>query len=350
VARPETYLHLWDVGALDPEGSALELEPVHDFAPGAHLGRTAFFSDGNLAFSPDNTLLAVLLPDEILLLTVPDLEIYDTQPIDVPDLPLFNTLVWSLDGMLLTAGYSHDYAESTVLVWDLSADQLYDYRGETWGHTITLFADGWTFGLHDSFAVCTARLENCDIQPIEGQVLAVDPFRRQIITGNDRNGTTTIAWTRGADGVWTADEAAYDYLGISCVPTGFSPGGRYVVGMCWPTSGNPPYPHWMVWDAEQQFLPFDTSASDIRPPVWLGDTGYFVNGGGGELRHPLNGWLDLLPDLYEIEGLAEDSLEATIEKFAPYHEVWGVRGASDNGRRFLLVVGGTALVIPVIYK
>jgi hypothetical protein len=177
--------------------------------------------------------------------------------------------------------------------------------------------------------------------------MAVDAAHGVIVSGDLYGKTATVAWTRDDTGRFTPDAHAFDFLNGAGVPNGFSPSGRYMIVIAWTTGGSPNYPFWTLWDTQTRAPLYEVG--DIRAPVWLGRDDYFVNGGGGELYTPASSTpLDVVQDLFTIPGIAENTPEQTAEKLRLYHEVLGVEDITADGSRFLLILGGTALVQPVV--
>lgn len=341
----DTQLHLWDLDTLAPDDPAGELPPERSIP----FDVITPLQDDHLAFSPDERWLAVLLPGEVRLLEVPTMEVARSFPTDADAEAVFPAdLVWSPDRALLAAGFPGQGLQ----VWDWAGqeDFRFDFPSnlpEAIIGDLLPFGDGWLYGVNGSFAVCTRLLDACQSQPVTGRFLAADDVHQIVITGDADDPSLVTTWVRGSSGLFEPDDRAFE--AVTGIITGFSPDGRYLSVMQWTSGESPDYPFWTLWDAGQQRALYRVGR--VRPFVWLGDTELFVDGDGGVLYSPQSSEpLDALPDIYSIPGIAEATLEATSDKLLPYHEVRSVREASADGRRYLLVLGGTALVIPVVVE
>jgi hypothetical protein len=275
-------------------------------------------------------------------LSVPDLSAVQTISLPHPDAWILgSTLIWSPDSQhLAIARFGAE-----IDVWDRVSGQLDRWIGPV--KTLSWFGAEWLIDGKNQFSVCAVQLERCDTAAIEGGVIAADSAHGLIASGDLYGQVPTVAWTRDDRGHFTPDEPAFDYLGGAGVPNGFSPSGRYMIVIAWTTGGSPDYPSWTLWDTQTRAPLYEIG--DIRAPIWLGRDDYLVNGGGGELYTPASSApMDLAQDLFTIPGIAEATPEETADKLRLYHEVLGVQNVSGDGRRFLLVIGGTALVQPVM--
>lgn len=342
---PGTTLWLWDLTQIALGDEAAELMPMNYFILESYSELDIPFGDGNLAFSPDGTMLTVISEGRVLLLSIPDLTLIETPRVE--GLGRFEQIVWSPDGAWLAT-----FEDRGAVVWNFDTGEAYTYDFRLTFGWLSFFADGWLLGQFDIFKQCDMRLTSCidyEIGNRDSRPLAIDNTHHVLITGDYWHATPTLIWNVSEDGTLTPDPGYFDFLGEQ-VPTSFSPDGRTLIAHSMTgDEGSPGYPQHTLWDIEQQEPLLEIGTG--RSPVWLGNTGFLVSGDGATLYHPASPEpLDILPDYYATPGIAEDTLDATVEKLGPYHEVQGVRAASDDGTRILLVLGSTALVIPVVYE
>ncbi|MBI5959735.1 MAG: hypothetical protein HY866_13420, partial [Chloroflexi bacterium] len=321
-AFPEIYLY--DLREIDPDGPSVALEPSATFRDEAATDSTGvLLSASGIAFSPDDTRLAIMGFGAIRVLSVPDLK-----PLDqLSRLSLiFGDVIWSADGHTLLAADRLGHTHLTLTLWNLDQNTTQSHSAtfpdELWQSSLVPFAGGWLVDGGGSFLFCDTAL-NCQSVSHNQTLRAVDFAHEIIVTGDGRHTTPTTAWTRNSDGVFVPDTHFFDFLGENGVPESFSPDGRYMSVMRWiDVSGGQSYTAYDLWELEQHTLLYE--ASQGRGIRWMGVDNYYLPGSGGILAHPGSAEpVSLMRDFEALEVFAGLTTDEMWGRMRTYHEVWG---------------------------
>ncbi len=326
----DSCLILWGTDQLDPISNiALETDfqsriPTHKI-------------------SPDEQFVAIQITDEILLLSLPDLEQVDS--IQTPGWANWS-LGWSPDSRFLGAAYS-----PALLVWDVESDTVFhrEFGFESGIWEIVPFSMGWILGrfLEDepAFVVCDYNLTNCSMYEYEDHCRFISISYEGgviLVERQTPNGIIAGLWTRQTNGAYVLSrEISRPELRI-CYFSELSLTGAFLYHS---SAGT-------VWDIETMTVLHQLDRP--RFPIWFLGDDYFITVGAPSstfLLHrtgqqepidELQPYTLSAPNLNQL--LEEAEGELPVLDFAPQLTV-------DKQGRFVLVnMGYTILVIPIEYK
>jgi hypothetical protein len=336
-------LHVWDLQNVET------VDRITSLLPAASVELNDDYSErggADYVISPDESSVAVQLENELLVLTLPELEVYKSMSTTG-----WGDLSWSLDGHLLGAVY-----ESEILAWDIENEIVHRHELESISNPLLVALEtGWLLDNYSNdndlaFVFCDSLLEQCQSYEFE------DSRLYPVVATLDGH---TILTTRGHPaalggidvGVWQFQEdAEYDLVkelpqpepGIC--PASFSPTGRYLTSDCYDA----------IWDFE--LLTMLHTLEGFQHPVWLPDEEYFLS---LDARDALSTKLALyqigqqepldelvFSSISELNwlNLINDNIEMVT------HSLGGSVMIDQDGQLVLVDLGWIALIVPIIYS
>lgn len=326
-----SWLYVWDLRRVNPDGSLTRPAPLvsFDLSPyvEADVSNPTWLDQDHLAVSPNSLSVAVLLKNELVLFSLPDLKIQNRLVFneDKRNFSQATTIRWSIDGKLVAISNGHDYH---VTVWEPETNKHYTNKS-TFAEDFRYFADGWILSNNQGFTFCTPHLEKCT-DYVSKRIFAFDQANQTFIEAPN------VLWTHTKNGQFQRDP--HYFAQLDAQPFGLSPDGRYLVTAVWGADGQPT--SWAFHDAKT-FKLLSTFTGWYHVITWLGKTGYYEH---DALYHPSNS-----QPIDTYDGLDEPSTDEIVAHGVQPH--WsGIYSVSEDGRWILYVPGATALVYPVIYN
>lgn len=340
VGNPRQYL--WDLGQISTDESVLVPVPIKT------LSLDVVRADPAFAFSPDEQHLAFLADNELLIMSIPELEIIHSIPLpdrdtysrNLPSGPL-QTLAWSQDGNTIAF-----LADSEVFAWEMPTNSLHQYSlgyAPNFGR-ITHMAFGWVIRpltSVDNITICDWELSRCntyDTPMLGGFIISQDGS--VMLTHRVGYPESINTWIRQQDGKYAQVSVTEISSDVNLTPGDLSQDGEYML-----TFGN----RWNVrelgtLDSVNQFDAFDA--------MWLPDNNYIV----------ALDWKSL-PDrltltIYEV-GVREpintlellDVPSLDIRDDPGFFLEWlDIESINQDGTRVLINLGYASLIIPITYN
>ena len=318
---------LWDVATLPEEGGTIAPTATYNIELQDRIGTM---------LSPDDRFLALLINDQLQIMSVPDLEVLEVFPEFASTDSTFwfgaDSMDWSPDGELLAS-----IAGGKILLWD--GEELQTLI-ETHAQGIYATPNGWLLHTFDDsniafmecdqlFEVCETYIESEDEVFQQTQVNYASQLDMLYVlhreSGYYRDDRSV--WTRDENGIFQQQpwiiENGYSY--------GFSTSGTYLVSRAENTDSNL---FWRVEDVSQpEFsLPFFPMGREFLP----GDE-YLIEFSTSD------GTLSVYDLGYNLQMVYDLSQQFNVSDYYVHDLI----GASILNNRYYLNLGNAVVVIPL---
>jgi hypothetical protein len=386
------HLYLWDTNLIDTEGQFSQPSATYDVPLNTVRHRFApYQTTDDLAFSPDEQRIAWGTPSETTIFTVPQLQVDKTLSTETWGSSLSHVrFSWSRDGRFLGIILAGDSDNSEIVsadnkrivhtvVWDTETDETYSIEPmeSKFIGAISHFGDGWLIGTRldntSYFTICSLQLEECTSYSHKGMPSSrsIHPDNQIIISPIMVDGESLGGiWELEENGIYTASIIPGEIANINFHPNDFSPTGRY---LSYSVTGEK---RTFIWDfaisepvlSAEHDIPTRVDGVPTTPEFsWFGADSFVML---SRLYQPDPEIItDLTPDNYFVLWLrlyqvgTDEPLCEVFQDYAEFPEFdiffdnpyWDSSEtdlqASEADNRFVLyVLGGSALLLPVIYE
>lgn len=326
-----TILYVWEIEDI----TAIEaFDPVNQkvIEPSQSAG---------FAISPDEQYVAVEVDNYIQILTLPDLELFATQPISSADSTY--KVYWHPTGNLLAIKQG-----SRLIVWDVVSNDVYERTFDDMASFSLIVAKfGWILDPISSstFYVCGILIEDCTRYEIPtGRFLAFNESRQLIMSSVNQFSEEfpeLVIWTYEDGTAYSIDviqpSAAISLTGRDII----SPDGNYIFS----------YDH-KIWDRRTWEIANSLVQTDYV--IWMPSDNYFiavngVDGIGAPIRiyrlgqeHPV--------DAFDIQTIPE--LKWIFDTTSQTHETSpaGITQLNPSGTEMLADLGWIAIIVSIEYE